>query len=162
IRGSVGRVRGQSLARQTSPFRARMTWYGGLSVEPASIVVLGGSEAERAQLVAQLAACDMPARGESRLSLAAGLPAVAVGGGPGAAHLIAEVRDIPALADVPILAVVPAIPPNAVAEALAAGATDVAPLPVSSSVLAVRCRNLSRLGRRDAATAQTLARINEV
>src|SRR5262249_47216245 len=61
----------------------------------------------------------------------------------------------------PILAVVPAIPPNAVAEALAAGATDVAPLPVSSSVLAVRCRNLSRLGRPGAAPAPTPAPVNQ-
>ena len=45
----------------------------------------------------------------------------------------------------------PAIPPTAVAEALAAGATDVARLPVPPAVLAARCRNLSQArSRRDA------------
>jgi PAS domain S-box-containing protein len=131
-------------------------------VEPGSIVVLGGSEPERAQLVAQLAACGIQARGESQLTLADGLPSLLVISGGEAAHVVAAARDIPALADVPILAVVPAIPPTAVAEVLAAGATDVARVPVPSAVLAVRCRNLARLGRRDASTAQILARINEV
>ncbi|HEY0986228.1 MAG TPA: hypothetical protein VGD80_04215, partial [Kofleriaceae bacterium] len=94
-------------------------------MEPGSIVVLGGSEPERAQLVAQLAACGIQARGESQLTLADGLPSLLVISGGEAAHVVAAARDIPALADVPILAVVPAIPPTAVAEVLAAGATDV-------------------------------------
>jgi PAS domain S-box-containing protein len=139
-----------------------MTWYGGSFVEPASIVVLGGSELERAQLVAQLAASGMAARTEPRLSVYETVPALLVIGGPEAVHMIAEARDIPALADVPILAVVPSIPSTAVAEALAAGATDIVQLPVPPAVLAVRCRNLSRLGRKDAAGSQALARINEV
>jgi PAS domain S-box-containing protein len=83
--------------------------------------------------------------------------------GSEAAQLVSEARDFPALAEVPILAVVPAIPPTAVAEALAAGATDVVRTPVLPQLLAARCRNLCRLGRRrDAIAAQTLARINEV
>jgi PAS domain S-box-containing protein len=131
-------------------------------VEAASIVVLGGTEPERAALVAQLVASSLPARAGTRLSLADGLPALLVVTGADAAHLVSEARDIPALAEVPILAVVPGVPPTAVAEALAAGATDIARLPVASAVLAARCRNLCRLSRKDAVGATALARINEV
>jgi PAS domain S-box-containing protein len=131
-------------------------------VDSASIVVLGGSEPERAQLVAQLAACGLAARAETQLSTAAGLPSLLVVTGAEAAQIVAEARDFPALADVPILAVVPAIPPTAVIEALAAGATDIARLPVQPSVLATRCRNLGKLGRKEAAAGHALARINEV
>jgi PAS domain S-box-containing protein len=133
-----------------------------LSVESAPIVVLGGSEPERAQLAAQLVAAGIAARAETRLALGDGLPALVVVTGPEATHIVAEARDLPALAEVPILAVVAAIPPSAAAEALAAGATDVVRLPVPSAVLAARCRNLGKLGRRDAVAAQTLARINDV
>jgi len=74
---------------------------------------------------------------------------------------VAEARDVPALAESPILAVVPAIPPTAVTEAIAAGATDVARHPLPPSVLAVRCRNLCKLGKKDT-SGPALARINEV
>ncbi|HEU4728229.1 MAG TPA: PAS domain S-box protein, partial [Kofleriaceae bacterium] len=131
-------------------------------MECASIVVLGGSEPERAQLVAQLASAGLAARAETHLSSQDGLPALLVVTGGEAAHLIAVARDRPGFAEVPILAVVAAIPPTAVTEALAAGATDVARLPVASPVLATRCRNLCKLARRDAVAAQTLGRINEV
>jgi PAS domain S-box-containing protein len=57
---------------------------------------------------------------------------------------------------------VPSLPPSAVAEALNAGATDVARLPLPPALLAARCRNLARLSRRDALGAQALARINDV
>jgi PAS domain S-box-containing protein len=126
------------------------------------IVVLGGNEPERAQLVAQLAASGLAARSEAQLGSGVGVPALLILTGGEAAHLVASARDLPALADVPILAVVPAIPPTAVTEALAAGATDIARIPVLSSVLAARCRNLCKLGRKDTIAAQTLARINEV
>jgi PAS domain S-box-containing protein len=131
-------------------------------VDAASIVVLGGSEQERAQLVSQLAGCGLVARAETQLSTETGLPALVVVTGPDASHVVGEVRDFPALADVPVLAVVPGFPPTAMTEALAAGATDVARLPVQPVVLAARCRNLSRLSRKDAAAAQALARINDV
>jgi PAS domain S-box-containing protein len=131
-------------------------------VDSALIVVLGGSEPERAQLVAQLAASGLAARSETQLGSSAGVPALVIVTGTDAAHLVAAARDVPALADVPILAVVPAIPPTAVTEALAAGASDIARLPVQSSVLAARCRNLCKLSRKDTIAAQTLARINEV
>jgi len=138
------------------------SWYGGGSVDPASIVVLGGSEPERAQLVAQLAASGLAARADSQLPTGPGVPELLVMTGTEAAQLVSEARDIPALAEVPILAVVPAIPPTAVAEALAAGATDVVRIPAPGSLVAVRCRNLSKLSRKHVAAAQTLARINEV
>ena len=124
--------------------------------------MLGGSEPERATLVTQLASSGLPARGDTSLSLSAGLPALIIVTGSDAAHLVAEARDIPALAEVPILAVVAAIPPTAVTEALAAGATDVARHPLPPAMLAVRCRNLLRLVRKDVAGAQALAKVNEV
>jgi PAS domain S-box-containing protein len=128
----------------------------------ASIVVLGGNEAERVRLVEQLAASGVAASAETYLPVAAGLPSLLVMVGSEAAQLVAEARDFPALAEIPILAVVPAIPPTAAAEALAGGATDVIRTPVQSQMLAARCRNLCKLGRKDAIAAQTLARINEV
>ncbi len=131
-------------------------------METATIVVLGGSEQERAQLVSQLATSGLTARAELQLSIAAGLPSLLVITGSEVAHLVAEARDLPALAEIPILAVVPSIPPTAVAEALAAGATDVARLPVPSSILSARCRNLTKLAKRDAAGAIALVKINEV
>ena len=131
-------------------------------VEAASIVVLGGNDTERAQLVAQLATCGLPARSETQLQLSDGLPALLVVIGSDVSHLVAEARDVPALAEVPILALVPSIPPTSVAEALNAGATDVARLPVPQSILAARCRNLTKLARRDSAGGLALTRINDV
>ena len=131
-------------------------------VDSASIVVLGGSESDRAQLVAQLASSGVVARAELGLVIGAALPALLVITGSDAAQLVWEVRDTPALAGVPILAVVASIPPTGVSESLAAGANDVARLPVQSALLAARCRNLCKLGRKDAVAAQTLARINDV
>jgi PAS domain S-box-containing protein len=131
-------------------------------VESATIVVLGGSEQERAQLVSQLTWSGLIARSQLKLSLSDGLPELLVVTGSDAAHLVAEARDIPVLADVPILALVPAIPPTAVTEALAAGATDVGRVPMPSSILAARCRNLTKLARRDAAGHVALLKINDV
>ncbi|HEU0033804.1 MAG TPA: PAS domain S-box protein [Kofleriaceae bacterium] len=126
-----------------------------------AIVVLGGSEHERTQLVAQLASAGLAARAETQLALS-DLPAVLVITGSEVAHLVQEARELPSLAEVPILAVVPAVPPTAVAEALVAGASDVARMPVPSAILANRCRNLARLGRRDVAGALALSKINDV
>ena len=134
-----------------------------LAVEVAPIVVLGGSEQERAQLVAQLTASGLVAKDVVRLSIANdGVPALIVITGSEVPHLVAEAREAPPLADVPILALVPAIPPTAVAEALTAGATDVGRLPVPPMELAARCRNMIKLARRDAAGQQALLDINEV
>lgn len=131
-------------------------------MDSASIVVLGGTEAERAQIVAQLAAGGVAATAETYLPMSSCAPALLIMVGSEASQLVAEARDFPALAEVPILAVVPGIPPTAMAEALAAGATDVTRTPVPPLLLATRCRNLCKLGRKDTIAAQTLARINEV
>ena len=131
-------------------------------MEAGSIVVLGGSDAERAALVSQLAISGLAAIAATQIDLSAGYPALLVVTGADAAHLVAEARDVPALAEIPILAVVASIPPTAVTEALAAGATDVERHPMAPAVLAARCRNLCKLSRRDSAGSPALARINEV
>lgn len=131
-------------------------------MEAAPIVVLGGSEPERAALVGQLAASGLPARAARQIDLTLGLPGLLIVTGREAAHLIAEARDMPVLAGLPILAVVDAQPPTAATEALAAGASDVVWLPAIPAVLAARCRNLVRLGRKDGAGAPALEKINEV
>ena len=105
-------------------------------METSPIVVLGGSEHERSQLVSQLSGSGLKATSETHLALAEGTPALIVITGPEAAHLVAEARDVPALAEVPILAIVPGVPATAATEALAAGATDVTRLPLSPAVLA--------------------------
>ena len=57
---------------------------------PSPIVVLGGSEQERVQLVAQLVASGLVATGHSHLTLGGAPPALIVVTGPEAAHLVAE------------------------------------------------------------------------
>ncbi len=131
-------------------------------MESQPIVVLGGSEQERAQLVLQLVGAGLSAAAFTHLILGESPPPLIVVTGSEAAHLVAEARDVPALADVPILAVVPGVPATSATEALAAGASDVARLPIVPAVLAARCRNLSKLARRDAAGPLALGRINEV
>jgi PAS domain S-box-containing protein len=131
-------------------------------VEAASIVVLGGSEPERDTLVAQLASSGLNARAQSQLSLADGVPTLIIVTGADAAHLVSEARDVPFLAEVPILAVVAGIPMTSVTEALAAGATDVARHPLPPAMLAARVRNLCKLAKKDGAGPQALAKINEV
>jgi PAS domain S-box-containing protein len=133
-------------------------------VDSTPIVVLGGSQDERSVVVAQLVASGLVARGATVPSVADELPGVLLVIGPTAIELVTQAREVPALADVPILALVPAIPPSTLAEALAAGASDVVPMPAATAVLVARCRTLVRLtsARRDLAGAQALARINDV
>ncbi|HEY1557305.1 MAG TPA: PAS domain S-box protein [Kofleriaceae bacterium] len=127
-----------------------------------SIVVLGGSDEERAAIVAQLVASGLPARAATQLSMREAVPALLVVVGETVVEIIGQAREIPLLADVPILAVVPAMPPTAIAQALAGGASDVITQPIVPAVLAARCRNLGKVSRRDAAGAQALSRINDV
>ncbi len=126
------------------------------------IVVLGGNADERDALVEQLMSSALPARAATHLSSTDGLPGLLVVIGADAAQLISEARDLPALAETPILALVAAIPSSVATAALAAGATDVVQLPTASGVIANRCRNLVKLARRDGAGAQALAKINDV
>jgi PAS domain S-box-containing protein len=108
------------------------------------IVVVGGSAAERSALVAALAAAGLPARAEAALVLddETALPGLIAVTGSDAAALVAEAREVPGLADVPVLAVVSAVPASAAAEALAAGASDVVRQPFGPAELAARVRNL--------------------
>jgi PAS domain S-box-containing protein len=59
-----------------------------------------------------------------------------------AALLCAQAREIPALMEIPILAVVPALPADAAAAALAAGADEVVVGEPSAAILGRRARNL--------------------
>jgi DNA-binding response OmpR family regulator len=131
-------------------------------VENAPIVVLGGSEEDRASFVSQLTASGLNASGVTKLTAADGLPGLLVITGEAVVELVTEARDVPALAEIPILAIVPAMPVTTLAEALAAGATDVVRQPVPSALLTARCRNCLKLSRRDAAGAQALSKINEI
>ena len=131
-------------------------------MESQPIVVLGGSEDDRAPVVAQLIASGLSAQSVTKLTAADGLPALIVVVGESSVELVGEAREVPALADTPILAVVPPMPITALASALAAGATDVVRSPAPSVLLAARCRNMLKLARRDAAGAQALTKINDV
>ncbi|HEY0255157.1 MAG TPA: PAS domain-containing protein, partial [Kofleriaceae bacterium] len=124
------------------------------------VAILGGTDSERDQLAAFLVSAGLPARGAQRLSSSDGFPPLIIITGDNVAELVAEARSAPALAEVAILAVVPAVPATWVANALAAGATDVMRKPVSSGLLVARCRNLMRATRKD--IGSTLARINDV
>src|SRR5262245_4650766 len=137
--------------------------------EARDIVVIGGGDAERDQLVSQLATAGLPARSVARLRMDGGaIPDLIVITGPDAAHLVSEAREAPDLADVPILAAIPAVPATAATEALAAGPAEVARLPLPAGVLARRCRNLLAFGEarsaaaRTAAQLQSLRRVNEI
>jgi PAS domain S-box-containing protein len=131
-------------------------------VETSPIVVLGGSDDERQAIVSQLTSSGLSAQSVTKLTSADGLPALIVIVGDTVIELVSEARDVPALAEIPILAMVPTLPVTMPAGALAAGATDVIRQPVASAMLLARVRNMMKLSRRDAAGAQALTRINEV
>ncbi len=124
--------------------------------------MLGGSDEERATIVSQLTASGLSAQGVTRLTATDGLPGLIVIVGDHVVELVGEARDVPALAETPILAVVPQMPQTTLAGAIAAGATDVVRWPAPSALLVARCRNMLKLSRRDAASAQALTKINDV
>ncbi|HEX5061545.1 MAG TPA: PAS domain S-box protein [Kofleriaceae bacterium] len=131
-------------------------------MEAQGIVVLGGSDAERAALVSTLNGSGLTARGMAKLTAADGIPALIVIAGDHVIELVGDARQVPALSDTPILALAPQMSQTTVAGVLAAGATDVVRWPAPSVLLVARCRNLLKLSRRDAANAQALTKINEV
>jgi PAS domain S-box-containing protein len=131
-------------------------------VDSSPIVVLGGSDEDREAIVTPLRASGLPAEAVTKLGAADGLPGLIIITGENVVELVAEARDVPALADVPILAVVPQLSVQMLAGALGAGATDVIRSPVPSAPLVARCRNMMKLSRRDAAGAQALTKINDV
>lgn len=128
------------------------------------VVIVGGSSAERAAVAEQLAAGGLTARALGQLKIDVDAPPDLIVITGDAAHLVAEAREVPGLATVPILAVVPGVPATAATDALAAGASDVARLPMGPGMLARRCRNL--LEQRDTgirtAQAAALTRINDL
>jgi len=131
-----------------------------LEASHVPVAILGGTDAERDQLAAYLVSAGMAARSAVRLAGPDGLPPLIVITGDNVTELVTEARSVPALAEVAILALVPAMPQTWIANALAAGATDVMRKPVTSALLAARCRNLVKATRRD--VAGVLARINDV
>jgi PAS domain S-box-containing protein len=131
--------------------------------EAVDIVVVGGSEAERDALVAQLAAAGLAARSLAQMRVEPDAPPhLLVIAGPDAAHLVAEAREVPGFGETPILAVVPAVPSTAATEALNAGADDVARLPLAAGELPRRCHNVLAVGQAHAAHAPALTRVNEI
>src|SRR5262249_36273244 len=92
----------------------------GHAVESQPIVVLGGSEDDRASVVSQLVASGFLATAVTKLTAADGLPALIVIVGDAAVEIVGEAREVPALADTPILVLVPPLPASTLASALAA------------------------------------------
>ena len=133
---------------------------GPIAPGSGAIAIVGGTFEEREAVLAPLVAAGLPARASEKLAIADGVPSLLVVTGHAALELIGEARHLPALAEVAILAVVPVLPPTAIANALAAGATDVVRLPVTSAVLVARCRTLLKASRRDG--ADVLHQISEV
>jgi len=110
------------------------------------IVVVGGTEEARDAVVALCQGAGLDARSASSITVEAPIaaPPLIVITGEEVASLVAAAREVPHLAAVPLLAIVPALPPAAAAEALAAGATDVVTSPLVPAVVSARLRNLLR------------------
>jgi PAS domain S-box-containing protein len=130
------------------------------AVPHSAIAIVGGTDAERDAVLAPLRAAGVPARASEKLSLADGVPSLLIVVGDAAVELVAEARGKPALAEHAILAVVPIMPPNAAAAALAAGADDIMRLPIMPAALVARCRTLLRSVRRE--IGDVLGQVNEV
>ncbi|MCE9573779.1 MAG: PAS domain S-box protein [Deltaproteobacteria bacterium] len=113
------------------------------------IAVVGGSEADRAALTTSLHAAGLAARGTAALALDGPetVPPLLIVTGPDVVALVSAARDVPVLAHVGILAVVPSVPPTAATDALAAGASDIVAPNAGTAVLAARVRSLLRSNR---------------
>ncbi len=110
------------------------------------IVVVGGTEEDREAVVAMCSDVGLDAHAAISIIVDAPIaaPSVIVIVGEDVAQLVAAAREVPSLATAPVLAVVPAMPPRAAVECLAAGATDVVSAPLVPAVLSARLRNLLR------------------
>ncbi len=131
----------------------------------ADILLIGGSDSERTALGDQISAAGLGVRSAPSWRAADGArPDLLVVTGADAAHLVAEARELPGLGAVPIMAVVAGVPHTAATEALAAGADEVARLPVTAAVLGARCRLLLRLARVQAAAdlGAVLTKVGEI
>ncbi len=110
------------------------------------IHVLGGAEATRIAVATTLRTAgfeSVESRGAIRVD-PDNTPQLLVIVGSDPAILVSEAKDVPALADVPILVVVPAIPDDAGTKAIANGADDVILEPPAAAVLGARVRALVR------------------
>lgn len=112
----------------------------------SEIVVVGGTEEDREAVVALCRSAGLEARAAIAITVDAPIaaPALLVITGDEVPALIAAAREVPHLAAVPILAVVPSVMPGAASEALGAGASDILTTPLVPAVLAARLRNLLR------------------
>ncbi|HUH02359.1 MAG TPA: PAS domain S-box protein [Kofleriaceae bacterium] len=125
------------------------------------IVVVGGADDARVQMLKAMTQCGF-GRVESCATVSLTehmlLPDLLVVVGADVRSLCSQAREVPQLANVPILAVVPAIPAGEDTAALAAGADDVVVSPSPNVVLCARARNLARSGE-FRAHAQVLDRL---
>jgi len=126
------------------------------------IHVLGGAEATRiatATILRTAGFDSVESRGAINLD-ASPPPDLLVIVGSDPSILCGEAKEIPALADVPILVIVPGIPADAGTKALARGADDIMIDPPSAGVLGARARSMVR-GYRARRTAHELGDLQE-
>ena len=127
------------------PSATQTTEFAPSSPSGADIVVVGDSQREDLCTRIVAAGFSNVAPAESLMfGDTPQIPALIVVVGADAPTLCAEARRVPILADVPILAVVAAIPPSLPAAAMAGGATDVASESDPNVILGARVRSLLR------------------
>lgn len=133
-----------------------------MGLEP-QIVVVGGAEEARVEALTELgrAGFSRVTSGETVTIAASHLdaPDLLVITGNDVRALVEQAREVPPLALVPILALIPAIPADEATAVLAAGATDVVVKPVQTAVLGARARVLLRAGA-SKVEAALMARLN--
>lgn len=122
------------------------------------IVVVGGAEEARVEALRELsrAGFSRVTSGET-ITIAADhldAPELLVLVGADVRALCQQARDVPPLALVPILAIVPGIPATEATAVLAAGATDVVVKPIQTAILGARARVLLRAGEDRIAAAR--------
>ena len=112
------------------------------------IVVVGGADEARIEVLRELRKTGLTrVSSVATLSLDQGVPDLLILTGADVRGLCAQARETPPLAGVPILAVVPAIPPEEATAVLAAGADEVARPPLIAAILGARARQLARAAR---------------
>ena len=121
-----------------------------MGLEP-QIVVVGGVEEARVEALTELAKAGFSrvTSGET-VTIASNyleMPELLVVVGDDVSSLCQQAREVPPLALVPVLAVVPGIPAAEAIAALAAGATEVVVRPIQTAILGARVRVLLRSGR---------------
>ena len=140
-------------------------------IAPGPILIVGAADQCRASMGRLLRDAGLTAvsdRGELDFADDDPLPSLVIACGSDPALVCGQIRDIPLLAEVPILAVVPGIPPDAAALALAAGADEVVVGEPTAAIIGNRARRLigqlddRRAARELDALDTTLERIHEL